>query len=258
MENNPRLAARNNPRARLSTPARNNPMHVRAARSENGPAQRNARRRPRALRLACATALVLAIALLGSRFLDTSEGALAPFRGEALSGDISTPVSEWTRGQVPRLYQTDPAWASEPYAGGTVEENGCGPTCMAAAYVAQTGKTDMDPAKMAAFSEENGFVESNMTTWLFMSEGAAMLGLRSEELPADEGILKAALAEGKTVICSVGPGDFTTEGHFIVISGTDSAGKLQVMDPNSAERSARSWDPERVIAQCRNIWAISA
>ncbi len=70
--------------------------------------------------------------------------------------------------------------------------------------------------------------------------------------------MKAALAEGKTVICSVGPGDFTTEGHFIVISGTDSAGKLQVMDLNSAERSARSWDPERVIAQCRNIWAISA
>lgn len=72
-------------------------------------------------------ALVLAIALLGSRFLGTNEGALAPFRGEALSGDVSTPVSEWTRGQVPHLYQTDPAWASAPYAGGTVGETDAGP-----------------------------------------------------------------------------------------------------------------------------------
>ncbi len=53
----------------------------------------------------------------------------------------------------------------------------------------------------------------------FMSEGAAMLGLRSEELPADEGHFERRRSpREKTVICSVGPGDFTTEGHFIVIS----------------------------------------
>ena len=39
----------------------------------------------------------------------------------AIAGSISTPVGEWSQGQVPRLYQTDPAWAGAPYAGSTVE-----------------------------------------------------------------------------------------------------------------------------------------
>ena len=212
----------------------------------------------RALRLTCAAALIIAAAYCAARVTDIGEGTLAPFRGEAISGDVSTPTEQWRQGSVPDLFQTDPAWASKPYAGATVGENGCGPTCMTAAYIAQTGKTDMDPAKMAAFSNANGFVESGLTTWVFMSEGARMLGLRSTEVPADESTLKDALAQGKTVICSVGPGDFTTQGHFIVVRGVDDAGRLLVMDPNSAERSALTWDAERVIAQCLNIWAISA
>ena len=57
----------------------------------------------------------------------------------------STPVVEWEKGSVPYLYQTDPAWAAEPYAGGTVEENGCGPTCLAMVHIDLTGRKDLDP-----------------------------------------------------------------------------------------------------------------
>lgn len=70
----------------------------------------------------------------------------------AIAGSISTPVGEWSQGQVPRLYQTDPAWAGAPYAGSTVEEAGCGPTCLAMVYVSITGKKDYDPASLCAFS----------------------------------------------------------------------------------------------------------
>ena len=253
MEDISRFATHDNPRA---SRAAGEPAKPRARAQGAARARRPPRRR--ALRLACTAALAVFAACFGARLLGLGDGALAPFRGEALSGEVSTPVAQWTRGQTPDLYQTDPAWADAPYAGGTVGENGCGPTCMTAAYVAQTGRTDMDPAAMAAFSEAHGFVESNMTTWRFMSEGARALGLRSEELPADEHALKAALAQGKTVICSVGPGDFTTQGHFIVVRGVDDEGKLRVMDPNSAERTALAWSAERVIGQCLNIWAVSA
>ena len=53
------------------------------------------------------------------------------------------------------------------------------------------------------------------------------------------------------------PGDFTTVGHFIVIAGVDSSGKLVVRDPNSAERSMQTWDAQTVLAQCANLWAYS-
>ena len=132
----------------------------------------------------------------------------------------STPVAEWRQGEVPALYQIDPTWADKPYAGGDIRENGCGPTCLSMVYVALTGHTDLDPAAMARFSEEQGHVADNMTAWTLMTDGAAALGLNSEELPADADTIRSALAAGKPVICSVRPGDFTKTGHFIVLSGT--------------------------------------
>ncbi len=176
----------------------------------------------------------------------------------AIAGSISTPVGEWSQGQVPRLYQTDPAWAGAPYAGSTVEEAGCGPTCLAMVYVSITGKKDYDPASLCAFSEREGYVSGGETSWLLMSEGARKLGLMSEEVPADASSVTAALEAGKPIICSVAPGDFTTTGHFIVLVGLDDEGRLVVHDPNSAERTEQTWDLQTVLRQCRNIWAFSA
>lgn len=169
----------------------------------------------------------------------------------------STPRAEWKAGEVPFLYQTDPQWSSHPYAGGTVEKNGCGPTCLSMAYVALTGRDDLDPAAMADFSERGGYTSDGMTAWALMTDGAAELGLSSEELSASAAAVREALLAGKPVICSVGPGDFTTTGHFIVLAGVAEDGGVIVHDPNSAERSARTWDLERVLGQCLNLWAFS-
>ena len=170
----------------------------------------------------------------------------------------STPRAEWRAGEVPFLYQTDPQWSGHPYAGGTVEKNGCGPTCLSMVYVALTGRDDLDPADIADFSERGGYTADGMTAWALMSEGAAGLGLSSEELPASAAVVREALLAGKPVICSVGPGDFTTTGHFIVLAGVSEDDEVIVHDPNSAERSARTWDLERVLGQCLNLWAFSA
>ena len=170
----------------------------------------------------------------------------------------STPRAEWRTGEVPFLYQTDPQWASHPYAGGNVEKNGCGPTCLSMVYVTLTGRDDLDPAAMADFSERGGYTTDGMTTWALMTDGAAELGLVSEELPASASAVRDALLAGRPVICSVGPGDFTTTGHFIVLTGLTEDGEVVVHDPNSAERSSRPWELERVLGQYLNLWAFSA
>ena len=110
---------------------------------------------------------------------------------------------------------------------------------------------------MADFSEHGGYTADGMTAWALMSDGAAELGLASDELPASAPAVREALLAGRRVICSVGPGDFTTTGHFIVLAGLTEDGEVVVHDPNSAERSARTWDLERVIGQCLNLWAFS-
>ncbi len=204
-------------------------------------------------------AVVAAVASCGvfTALHTASEDARHALSASASQPTISTPKDEWKRGAIPYLYQTDPAWAAAPYAGTDVLTAGCGPACMTMVYVGLTGKTDYDPASMAAFSEANGFVDSGMTAWLFMTQGAAMLGLHGEELPADENTLAAALREGRPVIASVRPGDFTTVGHFIVIAGIDDAGNLVIRDPNSPEHSAQTWNAQRILSQCANLWAFS-
>ena len=108
------------------------------------------------------------------------------------------------------------------------------------AYVTLTGKTDLDPAQMAAFAEDGGYTQDGMTTWTLMSEGAERLGLDSEELPADADAVRDALRSGKVVICSVRPGDFTTTGHFIVLAGLADDGRWRCATPTAPKRS-RAW-----------------
>ena len=169
----------------------------------------------------------------------------------------STPKSEWKRGSTPALYQTDAEWADTRYANDTLRESGCGPTCMSMVYVNLTGRKEMDPPKMCAYSERMGFVDKGATSWEFMTKGARGLGLNAEELPADKGIIKGRVSAGHPVIAIMGPGDFTTTGHFIVICGIDENGRAIIRDPNSAERTNKPWDLDKLIAQARNFWAYS-
>ncbi len=228
---------------------------------------RRPRRRHRLLKVFAAAMLVV-LAVLGM----TGRGPLSALGGiGSAAGRMgesamrtmglapsSTPVAEWHAGEVPELYQIDPVWADEPYAGGTVGENGCGPTCLTMAYVALTGHTDMDPASMAAFSEHEGYTVDGMTAWALMTKGAQTFGLTSEELPANAASIRAALEAGQVIIVSVRPGDFTTTGHFIVLAGIAANGELEIRDPNSAERTHETWSIDRVLGQCANLWALRA
>lgn len=227
----------------------------------SAPARRGtAKGRAGAVKLAGLAGLVAA--LVGACFYAATslttliEGAQAT--ANAGPAAQSTPRSAWRAGEMPILYQEDPAWSNTTYAGDSFGETGCGPTCMTMAYIALTGKDDMTPADMGAFSESLGAASTEGTAWTFMTDGAARLGLAATELPADEASIRRAIVSGSPVICSVGPGDFTTTGHFIVLAGIDQQGRLIVRDPNSPERTAQSWDFQTVLGQCRAIWAYQA
>ncbi len=210
-------------------------------------------------------AIGIALTLFGGTGHDPSEDAARGGKGGFAMKQLprsetggSTPRSEWQAGSIPALFQTDAEWASAPYADGSISTHGCGPTCLSMVYVALTGATDLDPRGMSEFSELNGFVDEGVTSWLLMSQGAGLLGLRSEEVPASAESVESHLLAGEPVVCSVHEGDFTTEGHFIVLAGLNADGTVEIRDPNSEDRTNASWDLGRVISQCDNIWAFSA
>ena len=156
---------------------------------------------------------------------------------------------------IPLLLQWDKRWGYETYGSSMIAVTGCGPTCLSMVYIGLTGDASMHPKKMAAFSEKKGYYTENGTSWSLMTEGAEALGLSAEELPLDENSIKQCLFDGEPVICSMGPGDFTRQGHFIVLTGVDKEGDIVLNDPNSKKNSEKSWDYEEIAGQVKNLWA---
>ena len=175
--------------------------------------------------------------------------------GKKHSDDISEELGE---NGIPLFLQWDERWGYDSYGDGKIGWTGCGPTCLAMASAGLTGRKKWTPASVAEFSEKRGYYTyGSGTSWELMTSGAEAMGLHSEEIPLSEGSMKDKLDDGSVIICSVGPGDFTTEGHFILLRGYTEGGFL-VNDPNSRERSEKVWPYQRLSGQIRNLWAISA
>lgn len=155
----------------------------------------------------------------------------------------------------PLLLQWDKRWGYQPYGKSIIGLSGCGPTCLSMVLVSLTKDAEKTPTWVAQFSEEHGYyVEDSGTAWSLMTEGAAQLGLLATELSLDESVMKSALDSAKPIICTVGPGDFTTQGHFIMIYGYDENGFF-VNDPNCIARSSQVWSYEKLQGQIKNMWA---
>lgn len=189
---------------------------------------------------------------------DDTEDSSTEDEDAAATEPASTPQSEWRQGTIPVLYQTDPAWADEPYAGGTMAQNGCGVTCLAMVYIALTGDTSLGPVEMAAYSEENGYVEDSSTSWRFMQDGAVALGLTVRTLPNVAADITSELEAGHPIIVNVAPGTFTEVGHYLVLTGVDTDGRVRMHNPNAPEDNEVSWDLSVIMNDARNYWAYSA
>lgn len=155
----------------------------------------------------------------------------------------------------PLFLQWDERWGYRAYGESVIGLSGCGPTCMSMTAFYLTRDESITPDRAARYAQEAGYyVEGSGTAWSFMTEGAGHFGLNAEELSLDEQIMKRRLDGGSVIICAMGPGDFTSRGHFIVIYGYDDDGFL-VSDPNSVIRSEKSWDYDTLHYQIRNLWA---
>lgn len=154
---------------------------------------------------------------------------------------------------VPLILQTDSRWNDIPYGSSTIGISGCAPTCLSM-VAAAVGNQDATPDKIARFSEDNGYyVDGTGTKWALMSDGAKEFGLKVKELALDEGLIRRELQNNHPIICCVGPGDFTAEGHFIVLTAYEN-GEIHVNDPNSSENSGKVWSYDRLAPQINAMW----
>ena len=157
---------------------------------------------------------------------------------------------------VPLFLQWDFRWGYMTYGSDVAGLTACGPVCLSMAAVYVTGNTDYSPDYMIDFAIREGYcVEGDGTSWTLISEGGPALGLDVTEIPLDEDRIRDNLLVGNPIICVVGPGDFTTTGHYLVFCGYED-GLIRIHDPNSVKNSEKLWDFRDISDQILNLWVI--
>lgn len=159
--------------------------------------------------------------------------------------------------------QLDERWANVMYGqSSTIGEAGCGPTAMSIVISTLTGKAH-DPIELSTWSVKNGHrCEGNGSYHSLIPAAAEGYGLSCKgDLSAQD--IVDALSSDKLVVAIMSKGHFTTSGHFIVLRGVTSEGKILVADPASHKRSQQEWDLSLIMNEARKgaaaggpFWAI--
>lgn len=148
--------------------------------------------------------------------------------------------------------QTYEQWAEQPYGSDKLGGYGCGPTAMAMALSSMTD-TAMDPAEMAQWCVEEHYWAKKHGSYLSIVSGAAeAFGLTCTPLPpeeADADTVARCLATGQVLVALMGPGHFTSRGHFILLRGITLEGGILVADPASVDRSLTVWDLDLILGE---------
>ncbi len=153
--------------------------------------------------------------------------------------------------------QTDKRWKNERYAtkgeNSTVGGSGCGPTC-AAMLVATLADPKVTPLDACRWSMRHGHKALGQGTYYtFFPDYFAAYGMDCHQVPgsnsyhmrntSSDKAAKKALKNGDYVIACMGPGNWTSGGHFVVLWNLQG-GKVSIADPAStrADRLRNSWD----------------
>ncbi|MFA6308996.1 MAG: C39 family peptidase [Clostridia bacterium] len=173
------------------------------------------------------------------------------------SNEVIRLTNDEINAKTPLFLQWDERWGYSKYGDDIIALTGCGPTCLSMVIVGVTGNVSANPREVAKFSAKSGYYVLNKgTDWGLLTTGAKVYGLTAKEIPLSESVIIQEIQNGHPIICCMGPGDFTTTGHFIVIYGYEN-GCFLIHDPNSIERSSKSWNYNAIKNQIRNLWAYS-
>jgi hypothetical protein len=171
--------------------------------------------------------------------------------------------------------QNDNPWKNMLYGTiRTIGASGCGPTSMAIVISTFTGE-EITPEMTANWSYKKGYLVQGYDNGrpYAMSSHSLIPALATEYNLDSTGIAKnsstdekiyQALSSGKLVVAIMGPGHFTSGGHFIVLRGVTESGKILVADCASRQRTNQEWDIETIIKESKGgagaggpFWVIS-
>ena len=158
--------------------------------------------------------------------------------------------------RIPLFMQWDRRWGYMDYGGEPAGLSGCGPVCLSMVVCHLTRDYSYSPDYMIQYAIDNGYCSpGNGSYWSLIDEGGKAHGLEVFSFPPDKERILANLEVGNPIICLMGPGDFTTGGHFVVMTGLED-GLIRVNDPNSYTNSRVLWDYDSIGDQITCLWVL--
>lgn len=155
-------------------------------------------------------------------------------------------------------------WASVRFGGKNIGSSGCSVTSLAMviSYLKSGSSSEgwvypSDVVKMIA--DRNGgnynkfYVDGSGQGWGIFPAVAGYYGLKCSQISSSS--IVNSLAAGKPVIMSCNPGEFTSKGHFIVITGMDADGYCYVNDPSHPDKSYKKYTASYLAGQGKGWWS---
>lgn len=157
-------------------------------------------------------------------------------------------------------------WASVRFGGKNIGSSGCSVTSLAMviSYLRSGSSADgwvypSDVVKMIA--DRNGgnynkFYSGDAgQSWDIFPAVAGYYGIKCSQISSSSII--NSLVQGRPVIMSCKPGEFTSKGHFIVITGIDADGYCYVNDPSHSDKSYKKYTASYLASQGKGWWSFS-
>lgn len=158
--------------------------------------------------------------------------------------------------------QDDSEWGSESYSivgsrSQTIATSGCGPTSMAMVlnyYVDDS----ITPLQTSIFALENNHrTRYNGTSWAYFEDMANEYDLEFLQTASSvEALEWMNTQEDPLVICSMGPGLWTSAGHFIVLWDVEN-GVAHINDPASTKQSRTENSYNYMASQCKQYFCFN-
>ena len=129
---------------------------------------------------------------------------------------------------------------------GTIRSHGCGPTSMAIVLSSFFNK-NISPVDLTNWACSHGYCSSNGTAHEYICAQAKEYGLNCERLTnahdsSSQQKVVSALGSGNALVVMLArTGHFTNSGHFIVLTGETSDGKITVHDPGHRDNTNKQF-----------------
>lgn len=156
-------------------------------------------------------------------------------------------------GPITYFNQSDYRWAKYKYGHSSyMYSSGCGPTIMAMIINTFSPQAYITPKETADFAYSKGcYVKGGGSTHDIVKKCCDEYKIPVKVIKANKENIESALKNKKLLVALVGKGEFTTGGHFILITGLEKNGKLSIADSISLDNTHKKWDTDFIISQLK-------